>query len=90
MDIIQPGQRVSFFELYACERFKGVFDKGMNYTLNILFEETPLLTPFRYYKEELILGLNLLLQGFYIRKFGGTFFEYFYNITRENKMKVEK
>ena len=82
MDTVLQGPRVSFFELYASERFKGMFKSAMYYTLNIMFSHNPLLIPLRYYKDELILSAEIMLQSFYLKKFGSTFFEYFYNITR--------
>ncbi len=91
MDTILQGPRVSFFELYACERFKGMFKSAMYYTLNILLNRNDSIIPLRYFKDEIIVTSEIILQSFYLKKFGATFFEYFYNITRKkNKMPLNR
>lgn len=52
------------------------------YIANVVFDRYPQLVAFRYYKEHILSAFEVLLQTFYIRKYGGTYSEYYFNIKR--------
>jgi len=52
------------------------------YVVNVLVDRYPSLVPFRYYKDLILSGIEILLQGIYLKKVDATYSEYYYNIQR--------
>ena len=52
------------------------------YIANVVFDRYPTLVALRYYKEHILSAFEVILQSIYLKKYGGTYSEFYYNIKR--------
>jgi len=82
MDSRYQIQKVHFFEMIAQEKFSKYLRSALLYIANVIFDRYPTLVALRYYKEHILSAFEVILQSIYLKKFGGTYSEFYYNIKR--------
>ncbi|EDO43777.1 predicted protein [Nematostella vectensis] len=77
------SERPTIFEVIAQESMTSVLRPAVNYALKIIASSRPDRLGWLWrYGEELYTALDLMVQNYFLRKYGGSFSEHFYGLKR--------
>ena len=82
MDLVGGNNKISFFEMVACDSLYSYFQRGFKYIYQVVTGHYDSLVPFQYYADEAYLIFDLLLQSYYLYKHNCLYSENFFSFTR--------
>ncbi|KAL4511987.1 hypothetical protein ABPG72_012832 [Tetrahymena utriculariae] len=75
-------QKVHYFEHLSVEKFEEYFRGAYHYVVNIVFDRVLRLVKLRYFKDEILLISESLLQSYYLFVHDSTYAEFFFDLKR--------
>lgn len=81
------GERVGFFEMVPMQELQTSLRQALQYVVNIMVTHYDRLVPLRYHTREIVLGIEVLIQTFYLVRSKATYSEAFYSLKRSFQTK---
>lgn len=82
MDLVAGSNKISFFEMVACDSLYSYFQGGFKYIYSVVTGHYDALVPYQYYADEAYAIFDLALQSYYLYKHNWLYSENFFSFTR--------